>query len=133
MGEGCVAMAGTGEEGSGGRHDEGPVACAAWIFRRTEKQHYYARPRQGGHQQQQQQRKNLVVMGRPGSGGATPALEIFDFDPKTASLSSYPLVGFSPPLLLLRFGGPLAPWFLLLLLFSSCGWCWCSRAGGMRD
>jgi prolactin regulatory element-binding protein len=59
----------------GGGSKQGPVTCGSWS-RRPEK-------------------VNLVVMGRASGGESSPSvLEIFSFDPKTASLSSSPLVSF---------------------------------------
>jgi prolactin regulatory element-binding protein len=61
-------------EGGGGSK-QGPVTCKSWI-RRPEK-------------------VNLVVLGRSRLGDSYPSvLEIFSFDPKTASVSSSPLVSF---------------------------------------
>nr|XP_018684007.1 PREDICTED: SEC12-like protein 1 isoform X1 [Musa acuminata subsp. malaccensis]XP_018684008.1 PREDICTED: SEC12-like protein 1 isoform X1 [Musa acuminata subsp. malaccensis] len=55
-----------------GEGEAGPVTCASWI-RRSEKQ-------------------LLVVMGRARNRSCPPLLDIFEFNPKTASLSPDPLV-----------------------------------------
>ncbi|XP_014511011.1 SEC12-like protein 1 [Vigna radiata var. radiata] len=58
--------------GNDARSPQGPVTCGSWI-RRPEN-------------------LNLVVLGRSRRGNSCPALlEIFSFDPKTISLSTYPL------------------------------------------
>lgn len=58
-----------------GEGEAGPVTCASWI-RRSEKQ-------------------LLVVMGRARNRSCPPLLDIFEFNPKTASLSPDPLVLFA--------------------------------------
>ncbi|XP_078436168.1 phosphate transporter traffic facilitator1 [Wolffia australiana] len=66
---------------------EGSVKCAAWIYRRTEKQHYYGRKKNGTDRDW----GTLVVMGRDGGRSSPSVLEIFTFQPKTLSLSESPV------------------------------------------